>query len=111
MNTLSPSIKRSNCYMVWGGEFSNSQQTRVSQEDFIVGCLVDLDTGLMTFTANGKEINTFYQVSRVLTLPVFLIKPQVCPTTMGCRLLAGGAEHKAVPGRLCASLQSEHDPV
>lgn len=57
------SIKRSNCYMVWGGEFSSAQQTRVSQEDFIIGCLIDLDTGLMTFTANGKEINTFYQVS------------------------------------------------
>uniref|UniRef100_A0A3B3DVI6 Ryanodine receptor 1a (skeletal) n=1 Tax=Oryzias melastigma TaxID=30732 RepID=A0A3B3DVI6_ORYME len=55
-------IKRSNCYMVWAGEFSGSQQTRVSQEDFVIGCLVDLDTGLMTFTANGKEINTFYQV-------------------------------------------------
>uniref|UniRef100_A0A3Q2YEG7 Ryanodine receptor 1a (skeletal) n=1 Tax=Hippocampus comes TaxID=109280 RepID=A0A3Q2YEG7_HIPCM len=54
-------IKRSNCYMVWGGEFSSSQQTRVSQEDFVIGCLIDLDTGLMTFTANGKEINTFYQ--------------------------------------------------
>jgi ryanodine receptor 1 len=48
--------------MVWGGEFSGSQQTRVSQEDFIIGCLIDLDTGLMNFTANGKEINTFYQV-------------------------------------------------
>lgn len=49
--------------MVWGGEFSNSsQQTRISQEDLLIGCLVDLDTGLMTFTANGKEINTFYQV-------------------------------------------------
>uniref|UniRef100_A0A8C7LAT0 Ryanodine receptor 1 n=1 Tax=Oncorhynchus kisutch TaxID=8019 RepID=A0A8C7LAT0_ONCKI len=56
------SMKRSNCYMVWGGEFSSSQQTRVSQEDFVIGCLIDLDTGLMTFTANGKEINTFYQV-------------------------------------------------
>uniref|UniRef100_A0A4W5JEC3 Ryanodine receptor 1a (skeletal) n=1 Tax=Hucho hucho TaxID=62062 RepID=A0A4W5JEC3_9TELE len=56
------SLKRSNCYMVWGGEFSSSQQTRVSQEDFVIGCLIDLDTGLMTFTANGKEINTFYQV-------------------------------------------------
>ncbi|CAB1333031.1 unnamed protein product [Coregonus sp. 'balchen'] len=55
------SMKRSNCYMVWGGEFSSSQQTRVSQEDFVIGCLIDLDTGLMTFTANGKEINTFYQ--------------------------------------------------
>ncbi|KAI4894480.1 hypothetical protein NFI96_026241 [Prochilodus magdalenae] len=56
------SMKRSNCYMVWGGEFSSSQQTRISQEDFVIGCLVDLDTGLMTFTANGKEVNTFYQV-------------------------------------------------
>lgn len=56
------SVKRSNCYMVWGGEFSSSQQTRISQEDFVIGCLVDLDTGLMTFTANGKEIHAFYQV-------------------------------------------------
>ncbi|XP_072515634.1 ryanodine receptor 1 [Salminus brasiliensis] len=56
------SMKRSNCYMVWGGEFSSSQQTRISQEDFVIGCLVDLDTGLMTYTANGKEVNTFYQV-------------------------------------------------
>lgn len=28
----------------------------------MIGCLIDLDTGLMTFTGNGKEINTFYQV-------------------------------------------------
>ncbi|XP_062393175.1 LOW QUALITY PROTEIN: ryanodine receptor 1-like, partial [Sardina pilchardus] len=56
------SMKRSNCYMVWGGEFGSSQQTRISQEDFIIGCLVDLDTGLMTFTVNGKEVNAFYQV-------------------------------------------------
>lgn len=61
-NSVFFSIKRSNCYMVCGGEFSSSQQTRVSQEDFVIGCLIDLDTGLMTFTANGKEINTFYQV-------------------------------------------------
>lgn len=72
---VSLSIKRSNCYMMWGGEFSNSQQTRVSQEDFIIGCLVDLDTGLMTFTANGKEINTFYQVSCILMGSLFLRKP------------------------------------
>ncbi|XP_041919811.1 ryanodine receptor 1b isoform X8 [Alosa sapidissima] len=57
------SMKRSNCYMVWGGEFgSSNQQTRFSQEDFVIGCLVDLATGLMTFTGNGKEINTFFQV-------------------------------------------------
>lgn len=52
--------------MVWGGEFSGSQQTRITQEDFVIGCLLDLATGLMTFTANGKEVNTFYQVSEVL---------------------------------------------
>ncbi|XP_053908876.1 ryanodine receptor 1 isoform X1 [Cuculus canorus] len=57
------SIKRSNCYMVWCGEFANSsQQARVSHTDLVIGCLVDLATGLMTFTANGKEINTIFQV-------------------------------------------------
>lgn len=57
-------MKHSNCYMVWGGDLVSNQQTRFSQEDMVVGCLVDLATGLMTFTANGKEINTFYQVRR-----------------------------------------------
>lgn len=57
-------MKHSNCYMVWGGDLVSNQQTRFSQEDMVVGCLVDLATGLMTFTANGKEINTFFQVRR-----------------------------------------------
>ncbi|XP_042084247.1 ryanodine receptor 1 isoform X4 [Haplochromis burtoni] len=70
------SIKRSNCYIVWGGEFSSSQQTRVSQEDFVIGCLIDLDTGLMTFTGNGKEINTFYQVEPTTKLfPAVFVLP------------------------------------
>lgn len=50
--------------MVWGGEFGSNTQQRFSQEDLVIGCLVDLATGLMNFTANGKEINTFYQVSK-----------------------------------------------
>lgn len=62
---FSCSMKHSNCYMVWGGDLVSNQQTRFSQEDMVVGCLVDLATGLMTFTANGKEINTFYQVRQV----------------------------------------------
>ncbi|XP_054043774.1 ryanodine receptor 1-like [Rissa tridactyla] len=46
-----------------GGEFASAtQQARVSHADLVIGCLVDLATGLMTFTANGKEINTFFQV-------------------------------------------------
>ncbi|XP_038623542.1 ryanodine receptor 1 isoform X2 [Tachyglossus aculeatus] len=57
------SLKRSNCYMVWGGDFvSSGQQSRVSHTDLVIGCLVDLATGLMTFTGNGKESNTFFQV-------------------------------------------------
>lgn len=60
-------MKHSNCYMVWGGDLVSNQQTRFSQEDMVVGCLVDLATGLMTFTANGKEINTFYQVRKSYT--------------------------------------------
>ncbi|XP_029091765.1 ryanodine receptor 1 [Monodon monoceros] len=57
------SLKCSNCYMVWGGEFvSPGQQGRISHTDLVIGCLVDLATGLMTFTANGKESNTFFQV-------------------------------------------------
>jgi len=62
-NILLISIRRSNCYMVWGGEFGSSTQQRFSQEDLVIGCLVDLATGLLNFTANGKEINTFYQAS------------------------------------------------
>lgn len=50
--------------MVWGGDFvSSGQQGRISHTDLVIGCLVDLATGLMTFTANGKESNTFFQVS------------------------------------------------
>lgn len=28
-----------------------------------VGCLVDTATGLLTFTANGKEMGTFFKVT------------------------------------------------
>lgn len=58
--------------MVWAGDLVSTQQTRFSQEDMVVGCLVDLATGLMTFTANGKEINTFYQVKKNLHIMDFM---------------------------------------
>ncbi|XP_035990568.1 ryanodine receptor 1-like, partial [Fundulus heteroclitus] len=70
------SMKHSNCYMVWGGDLVSNQQTRFSQEDMVIGCLVDLATGLMTFTANGKEINAFYQVEPNTKLfPAVFIQP------------------------------------
>lgn len=65
--SVSSSLKCSNCYMVWGGDFvSSGQQGRISHTDLVIGCLVDLATGLMTFTANGKESNTFFQVRPAL---------------------------------------------
>uniref|UniRef100_A0A3Q2W3J5 Ryanodine receptor 2 n=1 Tax=Haplochromis burtoni TaxID=8153 RepID=A0A3Q2W3J5_HAPBU len=54
------SIKRSNCYMVWGGESSSPSQGR--NNGLEIGCLVDTTNGLLTFTANGKELSTYYQV-------------------------------------------------
>ncbi|XP_030074236.1 ryanodine receptor 1 isoform X4 [Microcaecilia unicolor] len=71
------SIKRSNCYMVWSGEYSNNtQQARISNEDLVIGCLVDLATGLMTFTANGKEINAFFQVEpNTMLFPAVFVLP------------------------------------
>ncbi|CAI5764049.1 ryanodine receptor 3 [Podarcis lilfordi] len=57
------SVKRSNCYLVWGGETPvNSQRSGRGNVDLEIGCLVELATGMLSFTANGKELGTFYQV-------------------------------------------------
>ncbi|NXA99462.1 RYR2 protein, partial [Cnemophilus loriae] len=55
------SIKRSNCYMVCAGESLSPGQGR-NNNGLEIGCLVDAATGLLTFTANGKELGTYYQV-------------------------------------------------
>ncbi|XP_061912384.1 ryanodine receptor 2 isoform X3 [Entelurus aequoreus] len=55
------SIKRSNCYMVWAGESSSPGQGR-RNNGVEIGCLVDTANGLLSFTANGKELSTYYQV-------------------------------------------------
>lgn len=56
-----PSVKRSNCYMVWAGESSSPGQGR-NNNGLEIGCLVDTTNGLLTFTANGKELTTYFQV-------------------------------------------------
>lgn len=33
-----------------------------------IGCVVDAASGLLTFTANGKELSTYYQVYIYLIL-------------------------------------------
>uniref|UniRef100_A0A8B9KBW8 Ryanodine receptor 2 n=1 Tax=Astyanax mexicanus TaxID=7994 RepID=A0A8B9KBW8_ASTMX len=55
------SIKRSNCYMVWAGESNNPGQGR-NNNGLEIGCMVDTASGLLTFTTNGKELSTYYQV-------------------------------------------------
>ncbi|XP_032040813.1 ryanodine receptor 2 isoform X10 [Aythya fuligula] len=55
------SIKRSNCYMVCAGESMSPGQGR-NNNGLEIGCLIDAASGLLTFTANGKELGTYYQV-------------------------------------------------
>ncbi|XP_066527985.1 ryanodine receptor 2 [Hoplias malabaricus] len=55
------SVKRSCCYMVCAAESSSLSHSR-SSSGLEIGCLVDTATGLLTFTVNGKEMGTYYQV-------------------------------------------------
>lgn len=49
--------------MVWGGDVTTAAHSASrSNVDLEVGCLIDLATGLLTFTVNGKETSTSYQV-------------------------------------------------
>ena len=66
------SMKHSNCYMVWAGESSSPGQGR-NNNGLEIGCLVDTTIGLLTFTANGKELTTYYQVNSFSTVAVSLI--------------------------------------
>ncbi|XP_059376123.1 ryanodine receptor 2 [Carassius carassius] len=66
------SVKRSSCYMVCAAEGSSLSHSRNSS-GLEIGCLVDTATGLLTFTANGKELATCYQVE-----PGTKLFPAVC---------------------------------
>ncbi|XP_056249309.1 ryanodine receptor 3-like isoform X2 [Seriola aureovittata] len=71
------SVKRSNCYMLWGGDVTSAAHTSSrSNVDLEIGCLIDLATGLVTFTVNGKEISTSYQVEPNTKLfPAVFVRP------------------------------------
>lgn len=47
--------------MVCAGEATGLSQSRRSS-GLEIGCLIDTDTGLLTFTSNGVEMSTFFQV-------------------------------------------------
>ncbi|XP_029114127.1 ryanodine receptor 3 isoform X3 [Scleropages formosus] len=71
------SVKRSNCYMVWGGDIAcTSHSSTRSNVDLEIGCLIDLATGLVSFSANGKELPTSYQVEPNTKLfPAVFVRP------------------------------------
>ncbi|XP_039897726.1 ryanodine receptor 3-like isoform X4 [Simochromis diagramma] len=71
------SVKRSNCYMVWGGDVTSTSHTSGrSNVDLEIGCLIDLATGLLTFTVTGKDISTSYQVEPNTKLfPAVFVRP------------------------------------
>ncbi|XP_051816036.1 ryanodine receptor 2 [Acanthochromis polyacanthus] len=69
------SVKRCNCYMVCAGEATGLSQSRRSA-GLEIGCLIDTATGLLTFTASGVEMTTFYQVEASTKLfPAVFVKP------------------------------------
>ncbi|KAF5900095.1 ryanodine receptor 3-like isoform X1, partial [Clarias magur] len=71
------SVRRSNCYMVWGGDvISSSHSSSRNNVDLEIGCQIDLATGLVTFTVNGRELPTSYQVEPNTKLfPAVFVRP------------------------------------
>ncbi|XP_023805329.1 ryanodine receptor 2 isoform X2 [Oryzias latipes] len=82
------SIKRSNCFMVWAGESSSTGGQGRNNTGLEIGCLVDTTTGLLSFTANGKELSTYFQVEPSTKLfPAVFAKatsPNVFQFELGC---------------------------
>ncbi|XP_061609074.1 ryanodine receptor 3 isoform X2 [Phyllopteryx taeniolatus] len=70
------SVQRSNCYMVCGADALGPSSSGRSNSDVEIGCLMDLATGLVSFTANGKELSTTYQVEPNTKLfPAVFVRP------------------------------------
>uniref|UniRef100_A0A8B9LMT5 Ryanodine receptor 2b (cardiac) n=1 Tax=Astyanax mexicanus TaxID=7994 RepID=A0A8B9LMT5_ASTMX len=55
-------VLESCCYMVCAAAEGSSLSHSRSSSGLEIGCLVDTATGLLTFTANGKDMETFFQV-------------------------------------------------
>lgn len=50
--------------MVCGADAVGPSSSSRANSDLEIGCLIDLATGLVSFTANGKELSTTYQVNK-----------------------------------------------
>uniref|UniRef100_F6XF06 Ryanodine receptor 3 n=1 Tax=Ornithorhynchus anatinus TaxID=9258 RepID=F6XF06_ORNAN len=71
------SVRRSNCYMVCGGETLAAPQRPVrSNADLKIGCVLDLASGILSFSANGTELTTCYQVEpHTKVFPAVFLQP------------------------------------
>ncbi|XP_033931816.1 ryanodine receptor 3 [Pseudochaenichthys georgianus] len=70
------SVQRSNCYIVCGADAIDPSSSSRSNSDLEIGCQIDLATGLVSFTANGKELSTSYQVEPNTKLfPAVFVRP------------------------------------
>ncbi|CAN0250954.1 unnamed protein product [Lampetra fluviatilis] len=73
---VNTSIKRSNCFMAWCGEFGGQQGQGRNNISIDIGCLIDIGSGLLTFYANGKEIPTYYQIEPgTKVFPAVFVQP------------------------------------
>ncbi|KAI5611303.1 ryanodine receptor 3 isoform X3 [Silurus asotus] len=69
------SVRRSNCYMVCAGDISSSSSGRANA-DLIIGCHIDLASGLVSFSANNKELPIAYQVEpNTKFFPAVFVQP------------------------------------
>uniref|UniRef100_A0A8C1VBL3 Ryanodine receptor 3 n=1 Tax=Cyprinus carpio TaxID=7962 RepID=A0A8C1VBL3_CYPCA len=69
------SVRRSNCYMVCAGDVVSGSAGR-SNTDLEIGCSIDLASGLVSFTANGRDLPTAYQVEPNTKLfPAVFVQP------------------------------------
>uniref|UniRef100_A0A673INN9 Ryanodine receptor 3-like n=1 Tax=Sinocyclocheilus rhinocerous TaxID=307959 RepID=A0A673INN9_9TELE len=69
------SVRRSNCYMVCAGDVVSGSTGR-SNTDLEIGCSIDLASGLVSFTANGRDLPTAYQVKPNTKLfPAVFVQP------------------------------------
>lgn len=50
--------------MVCGADAVGPSSSGRNNSDLEIGCLIDLASGLVSFTANGKELPTTYQVNK-----------------------------------------------
>jgi ryanodine receptor 2 len=83
--SFSLSLCRKNCYMVSAGDllqrYGSSLQEVTSKRatpGLVIGCCIDISTGMLSFSVNGKEVANKFQVEQNAKLfPAVICEPTV----------------------------------